>query len=159
MGKCKYQSVRLGLSMKSREGKEVSKTGISLFPGGSIPKILTYKELNKIDIGQVYKINDEYISSLELDASVNGAYGDLAEYLPRLAKSYLTTNRQNALQWYGKTEGTFMFALGGDDCPFGKHESACSFFSKFPQCKKKGVASNYDSTAFLELTVMRHLQL
>lgn len=134
--------------MKSREGKEGSKTAISLFPGGSIPKILTYnklvKELNKIDIGQVYEINDEYISSLELDASVNGAYRDLGEYLPRLAKSYLTTNRQNALQWYGKTEGTFMFALGGDGCPFGKHESACSFLVSFLNVVRK-VASSYDN--------------
>ena len=100
MGKRKYQSVRLALSMKSREGKEGSKTAISLFPGGCIPKILTYnklvKELNKIDTGHVYEI-DECVGSLELDACVSGAYRDPVEYLPRLAKSYLTTNRGSML--------------------------------------------------------------
>ena len=148
MGKRNYQSVRLALSMKFTEGKEGSKTAISLLPGGCIPKILTYnklvKELNKIDIGNVYEIDDACVGSLELDACVSGAYRDLVEYLPHLAKSYLTTNREYPLQWYGKTEGTFMFALGGDGCPFGKHESACSFLVSFLNVGRK-VASNYDN--------------
>ena len=46
--------------------------------------------------------------------------------------------------WYGKTEGTFMFALGGDGCPFGKHESTCSFLVSFLNVGRK-VASNYDN--------------
>ena len=127
--------------MKSTEGKEGSKTATSLFPGGCIPKILAYNklvvELNKIDIGHVYEIVDEYVGSLELDACVSGAYRNLVEYLSHLAKSYLTTNRTYALQWYGKTEGTFMFALGGDGCPFGKHESPCSFLLSFLNVGRK----------------------
>ena len=111
MGTRKYQSVRLVLSMKSREGYEGSRTAISQFPGGYVPKILTYnklaKEVNKIDIGKVYEIDDEYLSGLVIAAPVNGAFRDIREYLPRLAKSYLTTNRKNALQWFGKTEGTW----------------------------------------------------
>ena len=83
--------------------------------------------MNKIDTGNVFEINDEYLSNLEMDGPINGAYRDLREYLPRLAKFYLSTDRKHALQWYGKTKGTFLIALGGDGCPFGKHESACSF--------------------------------
>lgn len=37
-----------------------------------------------------------------------------------------------------------MFALGGDGCPFGKHESACSFLASFLNVGRK-VASNYDN--------------
>lgn len=148
LGKRKYQSVKLSLSMKSRNGKEGCRTALCLFPGGNIPKILTYnklaKELNKIDIGKVYKIDEEYLSTLEIDAPVNGAYRDIGEYLPRLAKLYLTTTRKDTLQWYGKTEGTFMFALGGDGCPFGKHESACSFLVSFLNVGRK-VATHYDN--------------
>ena len=111
-------------------------------------KILTYnklvEEFNKIDIGKVYEITDEYQSDLVIDAPVNGAYRDLREYLPHLAKSYLSTNTKNALEWYGKTEYTFLVALGGDGCPFGKHESACSFLASFLNVGRN-VASNYDN--------------
>ncbi|CAB4030661.1 Hypothetical predicted protein [Paramuricea clavata] len=127
MGKRKYQSVRLVLSMTS--SKQGGRTGILIFPCCKVPKILTYnnlvRELNKIDIGNVLEINKEYLSDLEMDAPINGAYRDLREYLPRLAKFYLSTDRKHALELYGKTEGTFLIALGGDGCPFGKHESAC----------------------------------
>ncbi|CAB3983194.1 Hypothetical predicted protein, partial [Paramuricea clavata] len=139
MGKRKYQSVRLVLSMTSSE--QGGRTGISIFPGCKVPKILTYnnlvRELNKIDIGNVLEINNEYLSDLEIDAPINGAYRDLREYLPRLAKFYLSTDRKHALEWYGKTEGTFLIALGGDGCPFGKHESACSFLVSFLNVGRK----------------------
>ena len=148
LGKRKYQSIRISLAMKSRKGIEGRKTALSLFPGANIPKILPYnklaRELNKIDIGKVYEINEEYLSNLEIDAPINGAYRDIGEYLPRLAKSYFTTSRKNTLQWYGETEGTFMFALGGDACPFGKHESACSFLVSFLNVGRK-VATHYEN--------------
>lgn len=68
----------------AKEEKEGSKTAISLFSSGCIPKTLRHnmliKELSKIDIGNVFEIDDEYVSSLELDACVNGTYRDLREY-------------------------------------------------------------------------------
>ena len=49
------------------------------------------------------------------------------EYLPSLAKLYLQKNRKETLKWFGETEGTFLVTIGGDSCPFQKHESTCSF--------------------------------
>ena len=55
MGKRKYQSVRLVLSMTS--SKQGGITGISVFQAARVPKILTYnnfvRELKKIDSGNV----------------------------------------------------------------------------------------------------------
>ena len=57
MGKRKYKSVRLALSMKSNESKPGKKTSISICKGCKVPKLLTYsnlvEELKKIDIGTV----------------------------------------------------------------------------------------------------------
>ncbi|CAB4023672.1 Hypothetical predicted protein, partial [Paramuricea clavata] len=154
MGKRKYQSVRLVVSMTSR--KQGGRTGISILPGCKVPKILTYnnlaRELNKIDIGSVLEINNEYLSDLEIDAPINGAYRDLREYLPRLAKFYLNTDRKHALEWYGKTEGIFLIALGGHGCPFGEHESACSFLVSF-----LNVGANCDETSQVVKIYVRSL--
>jgi hypothetical protein len=95
--------------------------------------------LNKIDIGSVLEINNEYLSDLEMDAPINGAYRDLREYLPRLDKFYLSTDRKHAL---------FLIAPGGDGCPFGKHESACSFLVSFLNVGRK-VASSHDNFCIL----------
>ena len=85
------------------------------------------------------EINNEYLSDLEMDAPINGAYRDLREYLPRLAKFYLSTDRKHAL---------FLIAPGGDGCPFGKHESACSFLVSFLNVGRK-VASSHDNFCIL----------
>ena len=93
VGKRKYQSVLLSLSMKSHPTKVGAKTRITLFSGFKIPKLLTYnkltKELKEIDIGNVYEIDNTYVTGLEVDEYINGAYRDLREYLLRLAKFYL----------------------------------------------------------------------
>ena len=52
--------------------------------------------------------------------------------------------RKGALKWFGETEGRFLVALGGDGCPFGKNESACSFLISFLNVGKR-VASSSDN--------------
>ena len=52
--------------------------------------------------------------------------------------------RKAALKWFGETEGRFLVAFGGDGCPFGKNESACSFLISFLNVGKR-VASNSDN--------------
>lgn len=52
----------------------------------------------------------------------------------------MQTTSQSALKWFGKTEGTLLVVFGGDGCPFGKNESACSFLVSFLN-KGKRVAS------------------
>ena len=52
--------------------------------------------------------------------------------------------RKGALKWFEETEGRFLVAFGGDGCPFGKNESACSFLISFLNVGKR-VASSSDN--------------
>ena len=79
----------------------------------------------------LYEIDPDYLEGLETENPVNGAYRDLRQYLPMLAKFYLSKNRKESLKGFTESTGTFQIALGGDGCPFGKNESACSFLVSF----------------------------
>ena len=143
MGKQKYQSVRLVLSMKSYESKQRKKRSISICNGCKVPKLLTYdklvRHLKQIDVGTVHEIDQDYQKGLETEVVVNGgAYRDLRQYLPMLAKFYLSMKTEESLKGFAESPGTFQIALGGNGCPFGKNESACSFLViKFYECWKK----------------------
>lgn len=78
-------------------------------------------KIKKIDVHKVYSVQENFSF-----CSDDGCYRDLREYLPRLALFYFNT-KQDALKWFGKTEGTFLVAFGGDGCPFGKNDTAFSF--------------------------------
>ena len=146
LGKRKYQSVKQAMSMKNHPSKVGAKTRITLSSGFKIPKLLTYNnlmaEVKRIDTGKVYEIDENYVAGIHSDENVNGAYRDLREYLPRLAKFCLQKNRKETLKWFGETEGTFLVAFGGDGCPFRKHESACSFLISFLNVGRKVMSSN-----------------
>lgn len=152
LGKRKYQSVRQALSMKNHPSKVGAKTRITLSSGFKMPKLLTYNnlmaEVKRIDIGKVYEIDENYVAGIDSDENVNGAYRDLREYLPRLARFYLQKNTKETLKWFGETEGTFLVAFGGDGCPFGKHESACSFLISFLNVGRKVMSSNDNFIVF-----------
>ena len=149
MGKRKYQAVRVASTMKCSAKKRGGKTAITFMPKCPIPKLLTYSslvnEVSKIDIGTIYSIRDEFASYIE-DENTSGCYRDLREYLPRLARFYLKVqnSRKDSLKWFGETEGTFLIAFGGDGCPFGKNETACSFLISFLNTGKR-VASSSDN--------------
>lgn len=149
MGKRKYQAVRVASTMKSSSKKRGGKAAITFMSKCPIPKLLTYnsliKEVNKIDIGTVYSVKDQFAPYIE-DENTSGCFRDLREYLPKLASFYLKlqNSRKDALKWFGETEGTLLIAFGGDGCPFGKNENACSFLVSFLNTGK-GVASNSDN--------------
>lgn len=145
MGKRKYKSVRLALSMKKNQAMGNRRSAITVMPNCPIPKLLPYnklvKEINQVSIGNVYKLEEQFQGVME-DETTQGCFRKLIEYLPRLAKFYLRKDRKETLQWFGKTEGTFLFAVGGDGCPFGKNESACSFLLSFINVGKRVASSN-----------------
>lgn len=129
--------------MKSNESKPGKRTSISICKGCKVPKLFTYsnlvEKLKKIDIGTVHEIDPDYLEGLKTENSVNGAYRDLRQYLPMLAKFCLSKNIKESLKGFTESTGTFQIALGGDGCPFGKNESIIMFFfGQFPQCWKKG---------------------
>ena len=106
-------------------------------------------EIKKINVGKVYSIEEEFSTDID-DENINGCFRDLREYLPRLAKFYLNMQRKRkgALKWFGETEGRFLVAFGGDGCPFGKNESACSFLISFPNVGKRVASSNDNFLVF-----------
>ena len=59
-----------------------------------------------------------------------------------MAKFYLSVNKQrkDELNWFGKQEGSFKVAIGGDGAPFGKDDQALSwlvsFFKLWKTCMK-----------------------
>lgn len=61
------------------------------------------KEINQIDIGNVYRLDEEFQGAIG-DELTQGCFRKLVEYLPRLTKFYLRKDRKEALQWFGKTE-------------------------------------------------------
>lgn len=147
MGKRKYQAVRLALSMKKSDRKNKNRSSVCIMPKCPIPKLLTYNnlvhEINKIEIGNVFSV-EEYFQDATEDDLVRGCFRKLEEFLPRLAQFYLRKDRKESLKWFGYPQGTLLVALGGDGCPFGKNESACTFLASFLNVGKK-VASNNEN--------------
>ena len=85
--------------MKANQGKEQV---FQFVKAVKVPKLLTYsnlvEQLKKIDIGTVHEIDPDYLEGLETENQVNGAYRDLRQYLPMLAKFYLSQNRKESLK-------------------------------------------------------------
>ena len=138
LGKRKYQAVRIAESMKPHPKKKGKMTSLGVVKGCNIPKLLTYanlrKAINNDDIGHVYSVDKGELNYNDDNAEkVSGCYRDLREYLPKLAQFYLNANeeRKEKLKWFSENKNTFLVALGGDGCPFGKHENACSFLVNF----------------------------
>ena len=50
-----------------------------------------------------------------------------------MAQFYLSANnyRKDKLNWFGKQEGTFKVAIGGDGAPFGKDDQALAWLVSF----------------------------
>ena len=65
------------------------------------------EQLKKIDIGTVHEIDSDYLEGLKTENSVNGAYRDLRQYLPTLAKFYLSKNIKESLKDFTESTGTF----------------------------------------------------
>ena len=149
MGKRKYQAVRLASAMNYDQGK---RTAIQFMPKCPIPKPLPYNKLaskiKEIDIWRVYFVEEEFSSYVEEGEKISGCYRDLREYLPRLAQFYLSVSTRSKLKWFGKAEGSFQLAWGGDGCPCGKHESACSFLVSFLNSGKRVVSSRDNFLVF-----------
>ena len=134
MGKRKYQAVQVALLMKKSEKERGRSSSISFMPKCAIPKLLTdnnlVREVSKIDIGNVYSVED-YFQEATDDDTVCGCFRKLREFFPRLAQFYLKRDEKESLKWFDNTEGTFLVAVGGDGCPFGKNKSACTFLVSF----------------------------
>ena len=131
--------------MKKSEKERGKRSSISIMPKCPIPKLLTYnnlvREISKIDIGNVYSVED-YIQEASEDDTVRGCFRKLEEFLPHLAQFYLRRDKKESIKWFGNAEGTFLVALGGDGCPFGKKESACTFLVSFLNVGKRVASSN-----------------
>lgn len=60
-----------------------------------------------------------------------------------MAQFYLSANnyRKDKLNWFGKQEGTFKVAKGGDGAPFGKDDQALAWLVSFLNCGQRVCSS------------------
>jgi len=65
-------------------------------------------------IGPVYEIDPDYLEGIETENPVNGAYRDLRQYPPMLAKLCLSQNSKESLKGFEESTGTFQIAFRGD---------------------------------------------
>ena len=90
--------------MTFADNKRGGNTSIQFTASCTIPKLVTYKKIKEIDIGNIYPVEEQFYAFIE-DENVNGCYRDLREYLPRLATFYLSMKikQKEALKWFGET--------------------------------------------------------
>lgn len=102
-----------------------------------VPRLLTYKELwhriNQIDIGELSDVRETLCNGIDEECKFNGKYRDLLQVLFKMAQFYLSANnkRRDKLNWFGKQEGSFKVAIGGDGAPFGKDDQALAWLVSF----------------------------
>ena len=124
MGKSKYQSIK-----KANKNKN------------NIPNFVPYKKLanyiNNIDIGEVRSVHTDFGQDLPLEASGEGMYRPLVDYVQRLSKFYLTVypKRKDNLMEFSKklkkSPDSFLFLLcfGGDGAPGTETSFLISFLN------------------------------
>ena len=136
--KQKYNSIRSSLTMCLDETR-VSKVHIQFMKNTAVPRLLTYKELlhriNQIDIGELSDAR-ETLRGIDEECKFSGKYQDLLQLLFKMAQFYLSANnkRRDKFNWFGKQEGSFKVAIGGDGAPFGKDDQALAWVFSFLNC-------------------------
>ena len=127
IGKVKYRSVyRASTYSYSLHKKKAVRMTVANCP---IPRLVPYHRLvaytKIIDVGKLQSVRDTLCDGLDDKDKVSGCYRDLEELLVRLAEFYLSTDLYQILTF---TEtNTFHIALGGNEAPFGKDDSACAW--------------------------------
>ena len=128
LGKRKYRSVCKTLLMKisKRKGKKFKRQNIITC---KVAKLLSYEKLmafvKSIDKGWVGNVEEDFYHGLNEDEKVNGCYKSITQFLPFMVSFYLKVAQENLL-WFNNEINTFHVALGGDEAPFGKDDTACS---------------------------------
>ena len=119
-----------------------------------VPKLFTYKNLlrriNEIDIGELIDVRETLCNGLEEEDKVDGKFRDLLHLLISMASFYLTADkrRKDKLNWFGKQEGAFKLAIGGDEAPFQKDDQALAWLVSFLNCGKRVCSSEENFLLF-----------
>ena len=123
VGKRKYEMVRSSMAtFYNGAARSVIRVA-----GSRVPRLLPYAQLSHhiklIDIGEVRSLPN--VPGAE---PVYGRYRPLEWVLTAMAELLLSNkNTRKQLLWFGKPEGTFRYAVGGDGAPFGKSGEATAF--------------------------------
>ena len=90
-------------------------------------------KINQIDIGELSDVRETLCNGIDEECKFNGKYCDLLQLLFKMAQFYLSANskRMDKLNWFGKQEGSFKLAIGGDGAPFGKDDQALAWLVSF----------------------------
>ena len=127
MGKVKYRSVyRASTYSFSTDRKKAVRMSVANCP---IPYLVPYYRLvayiKSVDAGKLYSVRGTLCDDLDEKDKVSGCYCNLEDLLVRLAEFYLNSDLYRILMF--SETNTFYVALGGDEAPFGKDDSACAW--------------------------------
>ena len=102
------------------------------------------------DLGQIGDVREEFCEGLAEENKVNGSMRYLSKFLQILASFYLTVEQETGeeLLWFGEPN-IFQVVLGGDGAPFGKDDTACSWFVSFLNKGKHLLRSNENFLIFV----------
>ena len=142
--KAKYRSIKKSLEIHQNPNCG-GRRHIEFMQGVSMPGLLPYEKLqkrieNEISIGTLYDVRETLCAGMEEEEKVDGKYRDLLELLLRMAKFYFLVDKQRVeckLEWFGKEEGSFKVAIGGDGAPFGKDDQALAWLVSFLNVGKR----------------------
>ena len=117
--KIKYRSIYQAWT-RSRSKGTGRRSSIQVMPNVAVDRMLSYDSLQRyiktIDIGVL-----QSLPHVAGEVDVNGLRRPLLDLLKIMAERVLSTpHLRKTLNWLGKEEGHFQFAIGGDGAPVNK---------------------------------------
>ena len=129
-GKQKYRKIYKDSCYKTSSNSGMMKSVHIAINRCPIPRLVPYNRLmpfiKSIPQGKINNVYETLCYDLKEGDKVHGCYRNLDELLITLASFYLSGFSGQTLTWFGN-ENTFLFSLGGDGAPFGKHDTSCAW--------------------------------
>ncbi|XP_046841747.1 uncharacterized protein LOC124435823 isoform X3 [Xenia sp. Carnegie-2017] len=86
------------------------------------------KKLKRLD-DKLFSVREHLCNGLDECEKVNGFYRDIEDILVKLAEFYLNIGKYKLFNF--NQPNSFHVAIGGDEAPFGRDDSACSWLVSF----------------------------
>jgi hypothetical protein len=153
MGKIMYMSVyRASSNSYSAHKKKSVRMTVANYP---IPRLVPYHRLTayvkSIVVGKLHSVRDTFYDGLEEKNKVSGCYRELEELHLKLAELYLSNDRHELLTFTETNK--FHVALGGDEAPFGKDDSAFAWLVSILNIGQGVLSSNENVLLFGPIAV------
>ena len=127
LSKRKYRAIHASYIRQYQEETKSCST-LQVVPGLRVPRTLPYNKVMKyvrgMDIGELCPL-----PQVEGLMPVPGFYRPLKCILATVAELFLSNTRlKDSLVWFGKGEGNFAYAVGGDGAPLGQGDEGMTLW-------------------------------